>query len=144
MSQICYSTINKATQFTVATVKERKKKKGKIMREKKAIYFVSSDWSRVVNQQKRISHRLKRRPTGSCNFFPFYIWKNRFGVNLTLNFVQSILFLNSLPLPLYSYEQKSAWKKSRINSKVPQYQTFRLKSYVSDGEGVGSPLGRVE
>lgn len=50
MSQICYSTINKATQFTVATVKERKKKKGKIMREKKAIYFVSSDWSRVVNQ----------------------------------------------------------------------------------------------
>lgn len=109
-NKVRYSAINKTTQLHTILLKKKKK----IMKEKKAIYFVSPDWSRVVNQQKRISHRLKRRPTGTCNFsFPRYIWKNpwnRFGVNLTLNFVErirkgretrtgSILFLNSLPSP---------------------------------------------
>lgn len=45
-NKVRYSAINKTTQLH--TIHSLLKKK--IMKEKKAIYFVSPDWSRVVNQ----------------------------------------------------------------------------------------------
>lgn len=76
-------------------------------------------------------------------FLPAIFGSRNPCANLTLNFVERIRkgretrtvpFLTS-PLVRVKSSSREEERERRINSKVAQYQTFQLKSYVPDGVG---------